>query len=110
VDSHFSLEPHEFRAMVDGVARAETMIGAARFGLGLAEECNVAFRRSLYVVRDLEAGEQITDTHVRSIRPGHGLSPRFRDLVIGRRAARAAPRGTPVSWDLVSPAPIEAAV
>jgi N-acetylneuraminate synthase len=110
VDSHFSLEPEEFRAMVEAVTRAESMIGVARFGLGLAEESNIAFRRSLYVVRDLEAGALITEAHVRSIRPGHGLSPRYRDLVVGRRAALAVPRGTPVSWDLVTGSPIEATV
>jgi N-acetylneuraminate synthase len=102
VDSHFSLEPAEFRAMVAEVRRAEAMMGAEKFGAGVAEEGNIAFRRSLYVVRDLEPGDRITHDNVRSIRPGFGLSPRHLDDVIGRSAVRAAPRGTPLTWDLLS--------
>jgi N-acetylneuraminate synthase len=102
VDSHFSLEPAEFRAMADAVRRAERMIGGPRFGAGAAEEGSVAFRRSLYLVSDVAAGEVVTPEHVRSIRPGYGLSPRYLDRVIGRRALRAASRGSPVTWDLVS--------
>ena len=103
VDSHFSLEPEEFRAVVESVSRAQAMLGIATFGPGLAEEGSVAFRRSLYLAEDVAAGELLTERNVRSIRPGHGLAPRFADLVIGRPARRAAQRGTPVSWDLVMP-------
>jgi N-acetylneuraminate synthase len=101
VDSHFSLEPEEFRTLVRDVRRAEAMLGTPTFGPGMAEEGNVAFRRSLYVVKDVAPGEEFTESNVRSIRPGYGLSPRYFDLVIGRRAIRAAPRGTPVSWELL---------
>jgi len=102
VDSHFSLEPVEFRALVHDIRRAEVMIGEARFGPGAAEEGNVAFRRSIYVVRDIRAGEPFTADNVRSIRPGFGLSPRLLPQIMGKRAARAAPRGTALSWDLVA--------
>jgi len=102
VDSHFSLEPAELAELVLAVRRAERMLGRPRFGPGSAEEGSVVFRRSLYVVEDLEAGEVIAARHVRSIRPGHGLAPRYRELVVGRRAARSAPRGTPVTWDLIA--------
>ena len=103
VDSHFSLEPGEFRALVTEVRRAEAMLGSPTFGPGVAEEGNVAFRRSLYVVADIPVGGAFTAENVRSIRPGFGLSPRYLELVLGRHAARAIPRGTPLSWDLVFP-------
>ena len=102
VDSHFSLEPAEFRAMADAVGRAETMIGGPAFGPGLAEEGNVTFRRSLYVVDDVAPGDLLTADNVRSIRPGFGLSPRHASVVIGRRAAHGAVRGTPVTWELLA--------
>jgi N-acetylneuraminate synthase len=102
VDSHFSLEPAEFRGLVADVRRAEAMLGTPGFGPGLAEEGNTAFRRSLYVVADVAAGERLTRENVRSIRPGYGLSPRHLDSVIGLRAARAVPRGTPLAWSIVS--------
>jgi N-acetylneuraminate synthase len=101
VDSHFSLEPAEFADLVRDVRRAEAMLGRPTFGAGAAEEGNIAFRRSLYVVRDVAAGESLTPDNVRSIRPGFGLAPRHRNAVLGSRAVRAAQAGTPVSWDLL---------
>jgi pseudaminic acid synthase len=101
VDSHFSLEPSEFANMVTEVRRAKAMLGERQFGPGVAEESNVVFRRSLFVVRDVRKGDLLDESNVRSIRPGHGLSPRHLELVIGRLAARDAERGTPVTWDLV---------
>jgi len=103
VDSHFSLEPAEFRGMVTEVRRAEAMLGSPTFGPGVAEEGNVIFRRSLYVVADIPVGGEFSSRNVRSIRPGLGLSPRYLELVLGRRASRAIARGTPLSWDLVFP-------
>ena len=103
VDSHFSLEPAELAALVESVKRAQSMTGTPTFGPGLAEEGSIAFRRSLYVVENVAAGEALTDRNVRSIRPGFGLSPRYADVVIGRRATRAVTRGTPLDWDLIAP-------
>ena len=102
VDSHFSLEPAEFTAMAGSVKRATAMRGTAGFGPGLAEEGSLTFRRSLYVVRDVAAGDPLTPDNVRSIRPGFGLAPRFLPVVLGRVATRAVVRGTPVTWDLVT--------
>ncbi len=102
VDSHFSLEPEEFAELVHQVRRTEAMLGNPTFGPGLAEEGSILFRRSLYVVRDVEAGDQFTTANVRPIRPGFGLSPRYLDLVLGKRATRGARRGTPLSWDLLT--------
>jgi pseudaminic acid synthase len=98
VDSHFSLEPQEFRELVEGVRKGQQMIGTPRFGAGVAEEGMTVFRRSLYVVSDVEAGEPLTRANVRSIRPGQGLSPCYLDLVLGRKATRAIARGTPLDW------------
>ncbi len=103
VDSHFSLEPAEFTELVRDVRRAEAMLGRPTFGAGVAEEGNTAFRRSLYVVKDVVAGEPLTPANVRSIRPGFGLPPRHRDVVLASRAARAATAGTPITWDLLTP-------
>src|SRR5271169_1655794 len=100
-DSAFSLEPHEFKAMVDAVRTAEKALGEVRFGLSGKEEASRAFRRSLFVVKDVKKGEAFTASNVRSIRPGHGLHPRYLAEVLGKHAARDAERGTPLSWELV---------
>ncbi|MEO8449710.1 MAG: pseudaminic acid synthase [Gemmatimonadota bacterium] len=104
VDSHFSLEPEEFAALVRDVRRAEAMAGRPSFGAGAAEEGSVVFRRSLYVTTDVAEGEVLTGRNVRSVRPGHGLAPRYAPLVYGRRATHAAVMGTPVTWELVGAA------
>lgn len=101
VDSHFSLEPGEFRTLVTDVRRAEAMLGQASFGPGVAEEGSAVFRRSLYVVKDVAAGERFSADNVRSIRPGYGLAPRHLPDVIGRKAVRSIEQGTALAWDLV---------
>jgi N-acetylneuraminate synthase len=101
-DSAFSLEPHEFAAMVRAVRAAEAAIGAVHYGVGEREAKNRQFRRSLFVVRDVAAGEPFTRENVRSIRPGDGLHPRHLEEIVGRRANRDVPRGTPLDWPLVS--------
>jgi N-acetylneuraminate synthase len=102
-DAAFSLEPAEFSDMVGRIRSAEAAMGVARFDLTESEEASRVFRRSLFVVRDVEAGEVFTDENVRSIRPGYGLPPRQLDRVLGRRACVSIARGTPLSWDLVAP-------
>jgi N-acetylneuraminate synthase len=100
-DSAFSLEPEEFKAMVDGVRVAETVMGRVDYGLTAAEVKSRAFRRSLFVVDNVRAGETFTDHNVRSIRPGYGLHTRHLDEVLGRTATRDIERGTPLNWDMV---------
>ena len=100
-DSAFSLEPDEFKAMVEAVRTAEKALGDIRYGAGPEEEKNRAFRRSLFAVRDVKAGEVFTRENVRSIRPGHGLPPKHLEEVLGLRAVRDVERGTPLSWELV---------
>ncbi len=101
-DSAFSLEPDEFRAMVQAIREAERALGSVRYGPTEYERESLAFRRSLFVVRDMRAGEPFTEQNVRSIRPSHGLHPRYLDTILGRRASRDIKAGTPLSWDLVS--------
>jgi N-acetylneuraminate synthase len=101
-DGAFSLEPAEFRAMVAGVRTVEKSLGTVHYGLSGKDEACRVFRRSLYVVRDIRAGEPITDRNVRSIRPGHGLPPKFLPNVLGRHASRDLAKGTPLTWELVT--------
>lgn len=100
-DSGFSLEPHEFKAMVEAVRTAEKALGEVHFGLSDKEEASRVFRRSLFVVEDVKRGEMFTAENVRSIRPGYGLHTRHLGEVLGKRAVRDIERGTPLSWDLV---------
>ncbi len=95
-DSAFSLEPAEFRAMVDAVRVTEKALGAVRYETTAKEEASRVFRKSLFVVRDVAAGEPFTAENVRCIRPGYGLHPRFMDEVLSARAAVMLPRGTPL--------------
>jgi N-acetylneuraminate synthase len=97
-DSAFSLEPAEFKAMVDAVRTVEAALGDVQYGTGRAEEKSRVFRRSLFVVEDVRSGEVFTDRNVRSIRPGYGLAPRHLPEVLGRRATADLKRGTPVEW------------
>jgi pseudaminic acid synthase len=100
-DSAFSLEPEEFKAMVEGVRTAEKALGSVHFGVSERESRSGVFRRSLFVVRDLKKGEPFTSENVRSIRPGDGLHTRHLAEVLGKTAALDIVRGTPLSWDLV---------
>jgi N-acetylneuraminate synthase len=101
VDSTFSLEPDEFARLVQDTERAWRALGRATYGPTPAEEPSLQFRRSLYIVKNVRAGEVLTPEHVRAIRPGLGLAPKFLDDVIGRRAAVDIARGTPLAWTLV---------
>lgn len=102
VDSAFSMEPDELRRLVEDVENARLSLGQVSYGPTAAEIKSLGFRRSLYVARDVKAGEVFDAVSIRSVRPGFGLPPKHIDSVIGRRAARDAPAGTPVSWDLLS--------
>ncbi|MGQ9711973.1 MAG: pseudaminic acid synthase [Desulfotomaculales bacterium] len=100
-DSAFSLEPHEFKAMVEAIRIAEKALGKVHYGVSEREAKSRVFRRSLFVVKDVKAGEVFTEENIRSIRPGHGLHPRYLKGVLGRRATRDIPAGTPLAWDMV---------
>ena len=100
-DGAFSLEPHEFRAMVEAVRTAEKALGAVSFSSGAHEAVSRRFRRSLFVVEDVKQGELFTAQNVRSIRPADGMHPRHLGEVLGKRAACDVERGTPLSWTLI---------
>lgn len=100
-DSEFSLEPHEFKAMVDASRQAWSALGEVSYARTKSEQGNAAFRRSLYAVSDIAAGEMLTTANVRSIRPGYGLPPGRIDDLLGRHARSPIARGTPMSMDLV---------
>jgi N-acetylneuraminate synthase len=100
-DSAFSLEPAEFKAMVEAVRTTEKALGSVHFGVSEREGSSRVFRRSLFVVRDLKKGDRFDAESVRSIRPGYGLHTRHLAEVLGKMAATDIPRGTPLSWDLV---------
>jgi N-acetylneuraminate synthase len=98
-DSAFSLEPSEFRELVDAVRTAEKALGEVRYGPTSEEEALRAFRPSLFVVKDVKAGEAFTSSNVQSIRPGAGLPPKHLDQVLTRRAACSLQAGTPLRWE-----------
>lgn len=100
-DAAFSLEPDEFSALVANCRAAFAAHGHGRLERPAAEDGLMVFRRSLYVVEDIAAGEAFTARNVRSIRPAYGLPPKFLPEVLGRSALRQLTRGTPLSWDAV---------
>jgi N-acetylneuraminate synthase len=100
-DAAFSLEPDEFAAMVQGARTAYSALGRAEYERAPSERGSTIFRRSLYAVKDIAKGEILTNSNVRSIRPGYGLPPKHLTELLGRRALRDISRGTPMSFDLV---------
>lgn len=100
-DSAFSLEPEEFRRMVESVRTAEKALGRVSYELTQKQQASKVFRRSLFVVQDVRAGEPFTAENIRSIRPGDGLHTRHYEEVLGRRASEDIERGTPLRWSLV---------
>lgn len=100
-DSAFSLEPEELVALVEGCRAAHAALGQVSYERQASERSNVMFRRSLYAVEDIRAGESITPRNVRSIRPGHGLAPKHLPAVLGRTARSDIARGTALHWALL---------
>lgn len=100
-DAAFSLEPEEFTSLVEDCKRAWRSLGRATYDLQGSESGAVQFRRSLYVVEDIAAGDPLTRRNVRSIRPGQGLAPKHLPEVLGKAASRDLKRGEPLDWDAV---------
>ncbi|HZG15384.1 MAG TPA: pseudaminic acid synthase [Candidatus Bathyarchaeia archaeon] len=101
VDSAFSLEPHEFEALVVETERAWQSIGKVTYGPSEAEKASLKFRRSLYVSADMKAGDIFTSDNLRAIRPGYGLPPKYYDFLLGKQVKQDVRKGTPVTWDIV---------
>lgn len=100
-DDSFSLQPAELAALCTGARTAWSALGKVDYGCKSSEQGNVKFRRSLYFVKSLQAGEIITADAVRSVRPGYGLAPKSLDLVLGKRVKKAVEYGRPVALDLI---------
>ena len=103
-DDSFSLEPHELQALCRDCRTAWEALGKVDYTRKESETGNAQFRRSLYVVADVKAGDTVTPENVRSIRPGFGLAPRHYDDILGRRFASDVSRATPLSWELLDDA------
>lgn len=100
-DAAFSLEPQEMKLLIQTVREAESAIGTPTYTPGAKESENLIFRRSLFVVQDIKKGEAFNMQNIRSIRPGHGLEPKYLERVIGKIATQDLERGTPLSWDVI---------
>ena len=101
-DSAFSLEPDEFKNMVETIRVTEKALGKVNYSISPNENKSRQFRRSLFVVEDVKAGERFTEKNVRSIRPGNGLHTRHLKEVLGRKAACDIERGAPLDWSRVA--------
>lgn len=100
-DAAFSLEPVEFKALVDDAKNAWASLGRAHYDVLGSEATSLLFRRSLYVTADVKKGEPLTRANVRSVRPGNGLPPADLDKVLAGKAARDLTRGEPLDWSMV---------
>lgn len=102
VDSTFSMEPAEMQQLVLETERAWQALGEISYGPIAAEQKSIQFRRSLYVVKDIRAGELVTSENVRAIRPGFGIAPKYLELVVGKKINQDVKRGTAFSWSLLA--------
>ena len=100
-DSSFSMEKDEFKKMVDDIRNVEKAKGYIRYGVTDEERDSIIFRKSIFVVKDIKKGEEITKDNVRVIRPGYGLQPKYYNNILGKKALEDIERGTPFSFDLV---------
>ncbi|PRD39292.1 UNVERIFIED_CONTAM: pseI [Trichonephila clavipes] len=101
VDAEFSMEPHEFKALVQECERAHDALGKVHYGCTEQEVASRKHRRSLYIAEDLKAGDVLTETNLRSVRPGLGLPSKYLPVLLGRAVKRDVSKGTAMNWDLV---------
>ncbi|MCG2616072.1 pseudaminic acid synthase [Terrimonas sp. NA20] len=102
VDSAFSLEPEELKALVTETKTGFLALGNIQYGIQKSEEKNIQFKRSLYAIRDIQQGELFTTENVQSKRPALGLHTRYYDQVLGKKATGFIKKGTPIQWGLLS--------
>lgn len=98
-DGSFSMEPHEFKQMVQDIRTVEQALGSVCYDLTEKQKESKVFRRSLFIVKDIAAGEPFTEQNVRSIRPGHGLPPQYYEILVGRAAKKNYTKGTPLTFE-----------
>jgi len=101
VDSSFSLEPSEFKLLVDETERAWSSMGSIVYGGAAVEKKSLKFRRSLYIAKDLNKGDTLTTDSLRIVRPGYGLAPKEIDILLGMKVNQAISAGTAMKWDYV---------
>lgn len=101
VDSTFSIEPEELKALVIESERAFLALGKVQYGVQKAEEDSLKYKRSIYAVKDISVGEELTPDNIRVIRPGYGLPPKYYELVLGKKLHQSIPSGTPLSFDVL---------
>ena len=101
VDASFSMEPNELRQLREETERAWQAVGQVRYGPTAAEMQSLAFRRSLYIAQDLQAGEVLTRENLRCVRPGFGLAPKHLDSLLGLPIGQDVKAGTPMAWSLL---------
>jgi pseudaminic acid synthase len=99
-DAEFSLEPDELDKLVKAIRDTEKSLGSINYQTKKKEAENKIFRKSLFVVGDIEKGEKFTKNNIRSIRPGYGLAPKYYNKILGKIAKRNISAGTPLSWNL----------
>jgi N-acetylneuraminate synthase len=102
VDAAFSMEPQELKMLVEESERAWQAVGSVSYGPGANEQRSIQFRRSIYVVEDIKAGQAFNEQNIRIIRPGHGLAPKYFDKVLGKHAGRDLKRGARLTWEDLS--------
>lgn len=100
VDSSFSMEPNELLQLVVETERAWQSLGHLHFGPVNDEDINLIFRRSIYIVQDMKAGDQFSQDNIRCIRPGFGLAPKYYEVILGKRVNKDVKRGTALKWSL----------
>ncbi|MGE7601565.1 pseudaminic acid synthase [Peribacillus sp. NPDC097675] len=101
VDAAFSMEPDEMKALVEETQRAWQSFGQVSYGPTEAEIKSMKFRRSIYVVKDVKAGDILTKENIRIIRPGYGLAPKYYENLIGKKVVKELKAGTPIDWDIL---------
>ncbi|MDD5136212.1 MAG: pseudaminic acid synthase [Candidatus Omnitrophica bacterium] len=101
-DAFFSMEPDELKDLVDNIRIIEKALGRVHYGLSEGEKTSRIFRRSLFAVRDIRAGEALTEANIRSIRPANGLKPKYLKTILDKRAKRSIKRGTPLAREMIS--------
>ncbi len=101
VDSAFSMEPEEMRALVTETERVWQALGHVSYGPTDAEQSSLKFRRSIYIVKDVRAGDVLTEEHLKVIRPGFGLAPKYYEQLLGKKARVDVKAGTPADWSFV---------
>lgn len=100
-DASFSMTPEEFKQMVEDVRAVERAMGKPTYGMAPSEKNNMVFRRSLFAVKDIRAGEAFTSENIRSIRPGYGLKPKYQQDLLTMTAGKDIKRGDPLSFETI---------